>query len=106
MADIVTVVLTTGQELVGRLIEENAMYVVLEEPMVFQQLRHPETGQIVAGMGEWPALADPKANKRYRIPITALCLMPAVPHEEVQRQYQSSTSGLTLPPVTPKILHG
>jgi hypothetical protein len=72
--------------------------------MVFQTVRHPETGQPIHGFGEWPALANPKDQDRIRIPIASVLCMPLTPHEEVERNYISNITGLELPPAQPKIL--
>lgn len=95
-----------GQELVVDLIYVDKRFIVVSNPMVFQVVRHPETGQPMQGFGEWPALADPKSdqNTQIQIPISSVLAMPLKAHEEVERSYISNVTGLDLPPATPKIL--
>jgi hypothetical protein len=98
--------LVSGQELIVDLVHIDDRFIHVATPMVFQTVRHPETGQAIHGFGEWPALADPKAegNESIRIPIASVLCMPLVPHEEVVRNYISNITGLELPPAQPKIL--
>lgn len=103
--DVRTFPLVSGQELVVDLIHIDDRFIHVSTPMVFQTVRHPETGQPIHGFGEWPALADPKQeDTRIRIPIASVLCMPLKPHEEVERNYISNITGLELPPATPKIL--
>lgn len=96
--------LVSGQELVVDLIHIGNHFVHVATPMVFQTVRHPETGQPVHGFGEWPALASTEQPDQIRIPIASILCMPLVPHEEIVRNYISNITGLELPPATPKIL--
>lgn len=101
--DVRTFPLVSGQELVVDLAFVHDQFIHVKSPMVFQTVRHPETGQPMHGFGEWPALfiAD---GSVIQIPITAVLAMPMKPHEEVERSYIANVSGLALPPATPKIL--
>jgi hypothetical protein len=103
--DVRTFPLVSGQELIVDLIHIDDQFIHVQTPMVFQTVRHPETGQPIHGFGEWPALADPKADQdSIRIPIASVLCMPLIPHEEVVRSYISNITGLELPPAQPKIL--
>jgi len=103
--DVRTFPLVSGQELVVDLIHIDDKFIHVATPMVFQTVRHPETGQPIHGFGEWPALADPKQDQdRVRIPIASVLCMPLKAHEEVERNYISNITGLELPPAQPKIL--
>lgn len=100
--DVRTFPLLNGQELVVSLSHIDEHFIHVETPLVFQTMRHPETGQPIHGFGEWPALGAP--DDVVRIPITAVLAMPMKANEDVERAYIANTTGLELPPATPKIL--
>ena len=104
--DVRTFPLVSGQELVVDLSHIDDRFIHVATPMVFQTVRHPETGQPVHGFGEWPALANPEQDDLVRIPIASVLAMPLKAHEEVERNYISNITGLELPPAQPKILLG
>ena len=102
--DVKTFPLIGGQELVVDLVNVGEDFIVVKTPMVFQTVRHPETGEVIHGFGDWPALAKVDPNRLQRIPISSVLGMPTDAHEEVERSYRANISGLELPPVQPKIL--
>lgn len=104
--NVCTFPLIGGQELVVDLVHIDDRFIYVMTPMVFQIVRHPQTGEPMQGFGEWPALVDPKhdMNTQIRIPVSSVLAMPLKAHEEVERSYISNVTGLDLPPATPKIL--
>lgn len=103
--DVRTLPLTSGQELVFELLTVTNGFIEVKNPMVFQTVRNPQTGEPMHGFGEWPALRA-QGDDVLQIPVTAVMLMPVKAHEEVERNYIANVTGLELPPATPKILLG
>jgi hypothetical protein len=101
---VMTFVLVTGQEIVADVDHVGDDFVHARDPLVFQQGRDPETGRIVNGFAEWPALAE--RSQTIRVPISGILSMPAEAHEEIKRNYIANTTGLALPSANPKILLG
>jgi len=91
-----------GEEIIGNDIFISDGVVTMKDTVVLRGVQDPKTGEVIAGFGDWPAVG--LVGQSYRIPLTALVLMPYQVHEDLERQYISNVTGMTLPPVTPKIL--
>lgn len=103
--DVRTAPLVTGQELVFELVSVGATYADVKNPMVFQMVRHPQTGQSSPAFGEWPSLFISDGTV-VQIPIASLLCLPVKAHEEIERSYVANVTGLDLPPATPNIVLG
>ena len=103
--DVRTAPLVTGQELVFELVYIGENFVVVKTPMVFQVVRHPQTGAQSMAFGEWPSLALADGSL-VQIPINSLLCLPLKAHEEIERSYIGNVTGLALPPATPQIITG
>jgi hypothetical protein len=97
-----TLKLIGGDEILGQLSHVDSDHVHLENVVIMQRVQHPETGQVVQGFGDYPALAKP--GQKIRIPHTAILVMPCETHEQLEREYLKNVTGMELPAVTPKIL--
>lgn len=97
-----TVVLSNGQEIIGNIDHISDCFIHITNPLVLHQIRDPQTGQAVPAFAEWPALA--RRDQQLRIPIASVTVMPVDVHESLERDYISTTTGLSLPPAQPKIL--
>ncbi len=102
--NIKTFKLINGEELLADIKSSAAGFIHAANVVVLQVMAHPETGRPVQSFCNWPALAKP--DQVMIIPLAALMSYPADVHEELERQYLASVTGLELPPATPKILLG
>jgi hypothetical protein len=102
--NIKTFKLINGEELIADIKSLDTTHIHAENVVVLQVMAHPETGRPIQSFCNWPALA--KQDQVMIIPLTAVMSYPADVHEELERQYLSSVTGLELPPATPKILLG
>lgn len=91
-----------GEEIIGNSVQIIEDRVLMRDTVVLRGVQHPQTGEVIPGFGDWPAVGA--VDQVYHIPISALVLMPYMVHEDLERQYISSISGLELPPVQPQIL--
>lgn len=94
--------LVNGEEVVADVSHVGSDFIHADHAVVLSNMKHPESGQIIRGFGDWPALAEP--GQSLRIPITAIMVMPVAAHEDLVRHFISAVTGLELPPATPKIL--
>ena len=92
----------TGEEVIGHTVHVTSEHVTMKDTVVLRGVQDPKTGEVIAGFGDWPAVG--LVGQMYRIPLTALVLLPYSVHEDLERQYISNVTGMELPPVTPKIL--
>lgn len=93
-----------GEEIIGNDVHVNGDIVTMKDTVVLRGVQDPKTGEVIAGFGDWPAVAA--IGQALRIPVSALVLLPYSVHEDLERQYISNVTGMTLPPVTPKIILG
>ncbi len=93
-----------GEEIIGNDIHVIEGYVTMKDTVVLRGVQDPKTGEVIAGFGDWPAVGA--LGQTYRIPMTAIVLMPYSIHEDLERQYIANVTGMELPPVTPKIILG
>lgn len=91
-----------GEEIIGNDVNVIDGYVIMKDTVVLRGVQDPKTGEVIAGFGDWPAVG--LVGQAYRLPVTALVLMPYSVHEDLERQYISNVTGMVLPPVAPKIL--
>lgn len=102
--NIKTFKLINGEELIADINNISDTAIHAENVVVLQVVQHPETGCPMQSFCNWPMLAREK--EIISIPLTCVMSMPVHVHEELERQYLASVTGLELPPVTPKILLG
>jgi hypothetical protein len=93
-----------GEEIIGNDLHMHDDVVTMKDTVVLRGVQDPKTGEVIAGFGDWPAVG--LLGQSYRIPISALVLLPYAVHEDLERQYISNVTGMELPPVAPKILLG
>lgn len=91
-----------GEEIIGHDVHINDEFIHMTDTVVLRGVQHPETGQVIPGFGDWPALGI--VGQQYRIPRSSIVLMPYKINEDLERQYVSNVTGMTLPPVTPQII--
>ncbi len=96
-----TIKMINGEEIVGEMNVVNDT-IQIKNAVVLRQMQDPASGKVVNAFGDWPALAAP--DQVVVVPVTAVCTLPLGVHEELERQYIGSITGLELPPATPKIL--
>ena len=91
-----------GEEIIGNDVHAADGVITMKDTVVLRGVQDPKTGEVIAGFGDWPAVG--LIGQVYRIPVTALVLLPYVIHEDLERQYVSNVTGMMLPHVAPKIL--
>ena len=91
-----------GEEIIGNDVHVYDDVVTMKDTVVLRGVQDPKTGEVIAGFGDWPAVG--LIGQVYRIPTSALVLMPYTIHEDLERQYISNVTGMMLPPAASKIL--
>ena len=85
--EVITLKLTSGEELVGKLVEETAVHFKLSKPLVI--------GHTPKGPGLMPYLFTVSPDKDIKISKTAVTVAEAT-DEEFAKQYIQGTTGITL----------
>lgn len=85
--EVITLKLTSGEELVGKLVEESAMYYKLSRPMVI--------GMGQKGPGLMPYLFTVHPDKEVRI-LKGTVVVAEATEEEFAKQFLETTSGIKL----------
>ena len=93
-----------GEEIIGSdvFVDETHGVLCMTNTVVLRGVQHPQTGEVIAGFGDWPAVGA--LGQTYTVRLSAILLMPYEINEDLKRQYISNVTGLELPPATPKIL--
>jgi hypothetical protein len=100
--EIKTFRLTSGEELIAELVDDQNGCLHVKNPLRIQLAQNAQ-GQVQLGFAEWPEFADPDQLDPVRIPHSALACFPLKPYSQLETQYESTVTGIVLPP-TPKIL--
>jgi len=96
--DVISVLLSTGQEVVGRFISQDDKSVTISKPIVITRL-HGMGGELV-GAGMEPYMVSSEGTVNY--PISLQHIMTVVKTGgNVLTNYMSATSGLAIPPQAP-----
>ena len=85
--DIITLKLTTGEELVAKLVEVNDSYYAVSRPLVLV------IGPSGVGLQQWVLTADPDHSIKINKNNVILCI-PTI--KEMSKQYLAGTSGLVV----------
>lgn len=92
--------LTSGEEIVGDLVDDVNGRLLVNSPLRIQ-LGQNAQGQIQLGFAEWPEFSDDQSP--VEIPHSALACFPRAAYSQIESQYSSTVTGIIVPP-TPKIL--
>ena len=96
-------ILTTGQEMIAQLVQENPSSYVIRNPLVAHMMRGAD-GQPTLGFAPWYVLhAD---NQDIELFSHALISKPVEIEPDVSKSYIENTTGVALPPSQGNILLG
>lgn len=95
MSNVKIVKFMSGQEVIGKVIDESSTRVVVESPLTLQPMRNGETVSLGLMPFSWGGKADAVAFNAAHI----LCIMDA--EDELATQYLAGLSGLSVPQSAP-----
>lgn len=83
----VAIKLTTGEEIIGRLISQNEDSIILKKPMAFLRMQQ--------SMGLMPFMATPEPDAEIELPKKFIVVL-AICEKQIASQYIETTSGIKL----------
>lgn len=93
--DIITLKLVSGEEIVGKLIEQTSEHISLAKPVTCA-LQPVSAKQM--GLSFIPVLGSVEPETTLQIPLTALAIRPVKTGKDVRSNYIQITSGIITPP--------
>lgn len=84
---VVALKLTTGEEIIGRLVSQNDETVVLKKPMAFLRMQN--------SVGLMPFMATPEPNADIELPKKFIVVLTMC-EKQIASQYVETTSGIKL----------
>ena len=84
---VVALKLTTGEEIIGRLVSQNDETVVLKKPMAFLRMQN--------SVGLMPFMATPEPNADIELPKKFIVVLTMC-EKQISSQYVETTSGIKL----------
>lgn len=92
--DVVTLRLVTGEEIIAKLVEEDALTIRVTKPVVVQvQMVGPQQ----AGLGFLPFMTTVDEDAKLTLPLDRLVVRPQKTRKDVAAQYIKMTTGLDVP---------
>lgn len=90
---IVTFRLATGESVIARLVDRDALSVTISKPVIAHAQQH-EQG---IGVSFHPFCVTANDDQQFKIPVAAMVFEPVTPHDELVATYTRATTGLELP---------
>jgi hypothetical protein len=92
--EIVTIRLSTGEEVIAKCVEATDRDIVLSKPVIIQmQMMGPQQ----AGIGFVPFLISMDEDEKVTIPLAALVTRPVRSRRDVAANYYKMTTGIEMP---------
>jgi hypothetical protein len=94
--DVVCFRISTGEEIVGKLISDTDTQLVIGKPVLCGLQAHPETGQPSLGFG--PFMTTVANNDKAVFYKANVLVAPAAPRQDIKDAYIQATSSIVTPP--------
>jgi hypothetical protein len=87
--------LVTGEEIIGKLVEQTGMVIILYRPQIVH-VQFTQSG--AAGVALIPLMVSADNDDRVEIPVDRILVQPLKPKRELADEYQRQTSSIVTPP--------
>lgn len=92
--DVVSIRLTTGEEILAKIVEETAFSITISKPVLVQIQMISEKQ---AGIGFAPLMVTVDEGAQLTIPMSSILIRPVKSRSDISAQYIKMTTGLDVP---------